>query len=293
MPSRSMTGFGSGRASVGTEEISVELKAVNHKFCEVKVRLPRELSSLEPVAAKQVKDRVARGAIDVTLRRASSTQSGDVPKVDLALAKHYRAALSEIAKATGVPDQPELRDIALQAGVLRLEEPAVDLDSAQKALHTALAQALDGLSAMRAHEGDAIAADLHSRLAKLRALVAQLELLAPRAVDEYKTRLNKRIAELSGGLQLEPARLVQEVALFADRTDVAEELTRLAAHFTQFDALLKGDEPAGRKLDFLVQEMHREVNTTGSKSQHPEISSRVVELKSELERLREQVQNVE
>src|SRR5215831_16004382 len=101
---RSMTGFGSGRASSGTEEISVELKAVNHKFCEVKVRLPRELSALEPLAVKQVKDRISRGAVDLTLRRASATQSGDVPKVDLALAKHYRAALSEIAKATGVPD---------------------------------------------------------------------------------------------------------------------------------------------------------------------------------------------
>jgi len=290
---KSMTGFGSGRASAGSEEISVELKAVNHKFCEVKVRLPRELSTLEPLAMKQVKDRVQRGAVDLTLRRASATTSGDVPKVDLALARHYRAALAEIAKATGVPDQPELRDIALQAGVLRLEEPAVDLDSAQKALHAALGQALDGLNSMRVHEGAAIAADLNSRLAKLRAVTAQLELLAPRAVDEYRSRLNKRIAELSQGHPLDPARLAQEVALFADRTDVAEELTRLSAHFNQFDQLLKSDEPAGRKLDFLVQEMHREVNTTGSKSQHAEISTRIVELKSELERLREQVQNVE
>ncbi len=290
---KSMTGFGSGRASAGTEEISVELKAVTHKFCEVKVRTPRELSSLEPLAVKQVKDRVARGAVELTLRRASSTIGGEVPKVDLELAKHYRAALSQIAQATGVPDQPELRDIALQAGVLRLEETAVDLDAAGKALTQALGQALDGLNSMRLHEGLAIATDLTSRLAKLRAVVAQLELLAPQAVDEYKARLNKRIAELSGGHPLEPARLAQEVALFADRTDVAEELTRLSAHFKQFDELLHSKEPAGRKLDFLVQEMHREVNTTGSKSQHPEISTRVVELKSELERLREQVQNVE
>ncbi len=290
---KSMTGFGSGRASVGPEELSVELKAVNHKFCEVKVRTPRELASLEPLAVKQVKDRIARGAIEVTLRRASATLGGDVPKVDLALARHYRAALAEIARATGVPDQPELRDIALQAGVLRLEEAQVDLESAGRALTQALEQALDGLTAMRVHEGLAIATDLTTRLAKLRAVVAQLELLAPQAVGEYKARLEKRIAELSGGHPLEPARLAQEVALFADRTDVAEELTRLAAHFKQFDELLHAKEPSGRKLDFLVQEMHREVNTTGSKSQHPEISSRVVELKSELERLREQVQNVE
>ena len=150
---KSMTGFGSGRASAGTEEISVELKAVNHKFCEVKVRTPRELATLEPLAVKQVKDRVARGAVELTLRRASSTVGGEVPKVDLELARHYRAALSQIAQATGVPDQPELRDIALQAGVLRLEETAADLDAAGQALTKALGQALDGLTSMRTHEG--------------------------------------------------------------------------------------------------------------------------------------------
>jgi len=290
---RSMTGFGAGRAAVGSEDVSVELRSVNAKFIEVKARLPRELSSLEPLAIKVVKDRLARGTVDLTVKRALRSANGVVPTVDPHLAKEYRRALSEVAKAAGLPDDVAVRDVALMPNVIRLEEPQADVEDAGKALDKALGLALDALSKMRQREGEAIGVDLSTRLDTVARVVGELKGLAPRAVDAYRDRLAERVAELTRGVPLDPSRLAQEVALLAERTDVAEELTRLDSHLGQFRALMAAPEPAGRKMDFLVQEMHREVNTTGSKSQHAEIAGRVVTLKAELERIREQVQNVE
>ncbi|MEW6433829.1 MAG: YicC/YloC family endoribonuclease [Myxococcota bacterium] len=290
---RSMTGFGSGQATQAGESISVELKSVNHKFCEVKVRLPRELAALEVNVQKTVKDRVVRGAVEVTVRRAGRTGTGLVPQADVGLAKEYRRAWSELASALGVPDEVRLRDIALLPNVIRVEEAQVNLDDATRALDQALAAALDGLGAMRTKEGESLEADLAARIALVSSTVTELVGLAPKAVEEHRARLAERLAELARGVTVDPQRLAQEVAIFAERTDVAEEMTRLRSHIAQFEALLAAKEPVGRKMDFLVQEMHREVNTTGAKSQHPEISARVVALKAELERIREQVQNVE
>jgi len=290
---RSMTGFGAGQATKATESISVELKSVNHKFCEVKVRLPRELANLEPVVQKHVKEHVSRGALEVSVRRALMTATGLVPQADVGLAREYRRAYSELAAALGVPDEVRLRDIATLPNVIRVEEPQVHLEDATIALTAALAAALEGLSTMREKEGQSLSADLAARLGVVGTLVKELTALAPKVVEEYRARLAERIAELARGVTVDPQRLAQEVAFFAERTDVAEEMTRLNSHLAQFVALLDAKEPVGRKMDFLVQEMHREVNTTGSKSQHPDISSRVVALKAELERIREQVQNVE
>lgn len=290
---RSMTGFGSGTASAGVESLTVEVKSVNHKFCEVKARLPRELNALEASLQKTIKDRVARGAVDVSVRRASRTSTGVVPTVDLGLAREYRRAWSELARALELPDTPSVRDIAQQLNVIRLEEPQLSLDDATRAVEAALNQALEQFRLMREKEGQALKTDLETRLALVEQWVKEVKTLAPQAIDAYRARLSERIAELSKGVTVDPQRLAQEVAFFAERTDVAEEMTRLDSHLVQFKALLASTEPAGRKMDFLVQEMHREVNTTGSKSQHAEISSRVMLLKAELERIREQVQNVE
>jgi uncharacterized protein (TIGR00255 family) len=288
-----MTGFGAGRSRIEAEDVSVELKAVNHKFSEVKARLPRELSALESVVVKAVKDRLARGAVEVFVKRQATSASGLVPTVDVALAQQYRQALRQVAVAIGAPDDVSLREVALQPGVIRMEEPGVNLEHAERALGQALEQALAGLLEMRRKEGEALKADLEGRIGMVEASSREVAALAPRAVAEYRQRLEERIAELARGVTLDPQRMVQEVAYFAERTDIAEEMTRLASHLTQFRALIASPEPAGRKMDFLVQEMHREVNTTGSKSQHPEISTRVVAMKAELERIREQVQNVE
>jgi uncharacterized protein (TIGR00255 family) len=290
---KSMTGFGVGRATQGGEEISIELKSLNHKFCEVKVRLPRELSALEPVLAKRVKDRLARGAVEVTVKRQVPTGASTAPVVDTALAKEYRRAFAELAAATGVSDEVPLSVLINQPGVLRMEERSVNLDEAGRATDTALSQALEALTKMREVEGAAIRADLEARLAWVAEQAKDIAVLAPRAIEDYLARLKERVADLSRAGPVDPQRLAQEVALFADRTDVAEEMTRLTSHLAQFKALIEGAEPSGRRMDFLVQEMHREVNTTGSKSQSVDISQRVVALKAELERIREQVQNVE
>ena len=290
---QSMTGFGAGRAAHGEEDVSVELKSVNHKFCEVKARLPRELAALEPAVVKLIKSRISRGAVDLSVKRASRSASGTVPVVDAALAREYRRAFAEIAAASGLADTTTVAQLASQNGVLRMEEPAVDAAAAGTALDAALLIALDALVQMRGVEGKSVAHDLKTRLDDIAMRVKRLATLAPQSVEAWQKQLTDRVTELSRGMAVDPQRLAQEVAIFAERTDVAEELTRLNSHIEQFKTLLASDEPAGRKLDFLVQEMHREVNTTGSKSQHADISVEIVALKAELERVREQVQNVE
>lgn len=290
---KSMTGFGSGKASVGGEELSVEARSVNHKFCEVKVRLPRELSALETQVAKFAKERLSRGAIEIFARRGLAPSTQGAPTVDFELAREYRSALAQLADSLGFPDDVSVRDIASQPGVIRVEERGTDLETAGKALMLATEEALNGVVRMRTLEGEAIAADLGTRLALLEATAEELAKLAPGVVEEYRRRLTDRISELLKDTVVDPQRIAEEVVFFAERTDVAEEITRLRSHLKQFRELLDGREPAGRRMDFLVQELHREVNTTGSKSQSVEISKRIVAMKAELERVREQVQNVE
>ncbi len=289
---RSMTGFGAGHGASGGEELDVEVRSVNHKFCEVKVRAPRELAALELDATKLVKDRLARGGVEVSLRRPGSA-TALAPKVDVALAESYARAFAEIAARLRLSGGPTLSDVIGAEGVVRLEERAVDLDAAREALRAALGAALDALVAMRAREGEALGHDLHGRLSRIEALVARVAELVPAALAAHEARMQERVQELARGVVVDPQRLAQEIAILADRTDVTEEITRLRSHVAQVRALLASGEPAGRKLDFLVQEMHREVNTIGSKSQSADIAACVVELKAEIERMREQVQTVE
>ncbi|HET8734157.1 MAG TPA: YicC/YloC family endoribonuclease [Anaeromyxobacteraceae bacterium] len=289
---RSMTGFGAGRAAAGGETLEAEVRSVNHKFCEVKARLPREMGALETELVRQVKDRLARGGVEFTLRRTAA-RGTLAPRVDAELAAEYARAFEEVRSRLGLAGPVALADVLGAAGVVSLEERAVDLDAVRGASATALAAALDALVAMREREGEALARDLETRLGAVERLAARLAEISPRSVEDYRARLHERVAELSRGLAPDPVRLATEVALFADRTDVTEELTRLASHVAQMRGLLASGEPAGRKMDFLVQEMHREANTVGSKSQSADAAAAVVALKAEIERMREQVQNVE
>jgi uncharacterized protein (TIGR00255 family) len=288
-----MTGFGAGQATVDAEELSVEVRSWNHKFCEVKVRLPRELASLEPGIVKAVKERVARGSVEVFIKRHRLGESAGAPAVDIALAREYFAALSSLAAELRLAGEVRMQDIAAQPGVISVKEREVDLAKASKALETSLVHALDRLTEMRELEGQAIETDLRARLSLIQELASQVKALGPKVLAEYQQRLSERVAELARGVVIDPQRLAQEIAFFAERSDIAEEITRLFSHLDQFRKLSQAPEPSGRKMEFLVQEMNREVNTAGSKSQHPEISSRVVAMKAELERVREQVQNVE
>lgn len=289
----SMTGFGAGRGRAGEEEISVEIRAVNHKFCEVKPRFPSELAPLETDVVRQVKEGVRRGALDVIIRRSSGARSLFVPRIDVALAREYVATLKQVGEQLGLEQNLGVAELAQIEGLVVLESRALDLEGARAAVRQAVDEALLGLRAMREREGQALAADLSKRINDLRAMAEKVRGLSPGSVESYRTRLGERIAELSRGIPVDPQRLAQEVALFADRVDVAEEQTRLDAHFGAFERLVASEEPAGRRMDFLVQEIHREVNTIGSKSQSAEIAELVVGMKAEVERVREQVQNVE
>jgi uncharacterized protein (TIGR00255 family) len=289
---RSMTGFGAGRGGAAGETVEAEVRSVNHKFCEVKARLPREMASLETELVRQVKDRLARGGVEFSLRR-SAARGALSPRVDVDLAAEYARAFEEVRERLGLSGEVSLSEVLSADGVVTLEERAVDLESARIAAGEALSAALEALLSMREREGAALSRDLEGRLAVVEGLAARLAELSPLSVETYRARLHERVAELSRGLAPDPVRLATEVALFADRTDVTEELTRLASHVAQMRGLLASGEPAGRKMDFLVQEMHREANTVGSKSQSAEAATAVVSLKAEIERMREQVQNVE
>jgi len=289
-----MTGFGAGRAQAGGDTVAVELRSVNGKFCDVRSHLPRDLAALEPVVAKIVKARVARGVVDVSVRReAPGSIRGATPRVDVPLAAAYAKALREMRSELGLEGDVTVHDLVGLEGVVGLAEPSLDPGPAAECLERALSAALDALEEMRRREGEALARDLIARLVAIEKGASAIGAAAPQSVEGYRDRLAARVAELSRGMPADPARLAQEVAFFADRVDVAEELTRLASHLAQIRALIGSDAPVGRRLEFLLQEVNREVNTIGSKSQHAGIAAQVVELKAELERMREQIANVE
>lgn len=289
----SMTGFGAGTAQDGGEAIAVELRSVNGKFCEVKARLPRELASLELEIARRVKARIARGNVDVAVRRDGGGSAALAARVNAALLQSYAEALRAAARDAGLEESLGIRDLLGLDGVTSLEERPPDLEAAGRAVQAALEQALDALVTVRRREGSSLEEDLRARTATLRQLVREAERLVPASVDTYRERLRGRLAELAPGLEVDSGRLEQEVVIFAERTDVAEELTRLSTHLEELERLLGESAPAGRRMEFLLQEINREANTLGSKSQATALARVVVEMKVELERLREQSQNVE
>ncbi len=289
----SMTGFGSGRSCGGDAEFSVELRSVNHKFCDVKLRMPFELSPLEGELVRFIKERIARGSIDVSIKRPKAASEGISLVVNQKLAADYLEAANALAASLGVQPVADIRSLLSVDGVIVKETQPLDLDALKVPLFAALSQAIDALKNMRRREGEALRDDLLGRLKFIQERVAVIKTLTPQTVESYRQRLDERIAELTKGIPLDPQRLAQEVALFADKVDVAEETTRLDTHLRAFEGMLRSDEAVGRKMDFLIQEINREVNTIGSKSQSTDVASLVIELKAEIERVREQVQNIE
>lgn len=289
----SMTGFGSGRSCEGDAEFSVELRSVNHKFCDVKVRMPFELAPLEGELVRFIKERVSRGTIDVSIKRPKLSAEGVSLVVNPKLAADYLEAANALAASLGLTPLSDIRSLISVEGIIVKETPPLDLDALKPPLFAALSQAIEALKAMRLKEGEALRDDLLKRLAFIRKRVALIKTLTPQTVESYRQRLDERIADLTRGIALEPQRLAQEVALFADKVDVAEETTRLDTHLRAFEGMLRSDEAVGRKMDFLIQEINREVNTIGSKSQSADVAAVVIELKAEIERIREQVQNIE
>ncbi len=291
----SMTGRGVAAAAGRLARVEVELSSVNRKQLDVDVGLPRCLASFAAPVQQRVQSRLARGRVTGEIRATwtEAAQASGV-RVDLGLARAAVEALRAAAKKLDLPDDLQASDLLALPGLVTLERSARDLETLWPLVRQALDAALAKLQAMRKKEGAALGRDLRARLATLRKLAREIAARAPGVAATYRANLLARIAAALPGSDLAAdERLLKEVALFADKADVAEELVRLDSHFRQAEDLLKQGGVVGRALDFLVQEMGREINTVGSKANDAEIARRVVAAKAELERFREQVQNVE
>lgn len=290
---KSMTGYGKAEAVTADGKISVEIRSVNHRYGEVSVKLPRQLLALEGEIKKRVSDRFKRGKIDLFLVFEPPAGGAVLPQVNLAMAKAYHDAFVALNHHLGIYEPVSVALILAQKDVLSSQEMTADMERISEALFSTLSAAMDSFEGMRSMEGEALFAEIDGRITIISAIVESIAVRAPQAVAANVERLKERVGRLVADMQLDEMRLAQEVALIADRMEITEELVRLRSHFKQFDSVMKVDEPVGRKLDFLLQEMNREVNTIGSKANDAAIAAMVVELKSEMEKVREQIQNVE
>lgn len=291
---RSMTGYGRGEAAAGGIKVTVELNSVNRKQSDVSIVLPRELAELEPRIRDEINAVLARGKINVVVAwHRSAGADTDRVQLDEGLARAYLFAIRRLQRRLELDGGVTLDTILRAPGVMQLRELDMDAARVWPLVETALQQALVGAVQMREREGKHLAADLAKRLRWMEREVAAIRKLAPRALERYREQLRARVAAAGVELAADDERLLREVVLYADRCDIAEELTRLESHFRQFRECFRREEPVGRTLDFLTQEMNREINTIGSKANAAEISRRVVGLKAELEKIREQVQNIE
>lgn len=288
-----MTGFGRGAATKEMWQATVELSAVNRKQAEVVVQAPRELNELDARIRKAVLVVVSRGRVQVSIQLERSQSNGAGFQVDSALAQGFVAAFTALSAVVGHPVVPLAADFLRQPGIIAAGHGDMDPETAWLAVEPALTDALAQLGAMRASEGSHLKQDFLCRLEVLVSLVKKIATEAPGRLTRQRELLFKRLRD--AGLELDPAdeRVAKEIALFADRCDVSEELTRLDSHFSKFREYLESTEPPGRALDFLCQELFREFNTIGSKANDASIAQTIVEAKTELEKIREQVQNIE
>lgn len=290
---KSMTGYGKSESITDSGKLSVEIRSVNHRYGEISIKLPRQFMPLEGEIKKSVASRFKRGKIDIFINFEQPSGGTALPQVNFALAKAYHEAFMALNHHLGIYEPVPASIIIAQKDVLISQEMAPDMEGISKVLFKTLEEAMDSFGAMRSLEGEALHAEIAGRIAIVRETVETVAVRSPAAVAANIDRLRERIVKLLTDLQLDEMRFAQEAALIADRMEITEELVRLRSHFKQFDSLMQSDEPVGRKLDFLLQEMNREVNTIGSKANDAEIAAMVVELKSEMEKVREQIQNVE
>ena len=288
---RSMTGYGAGTAETADYRVVVEMKAVNQRFLEIAPHMPRAFGAWEGDLRELIRTRVARGKLDVYVSFEDRSEKRYAVHVNEGLARAYYAALGRVARAVDAPLSDGVRMTAAYEGVITIREDA-ELSGARTVFLDAAARALDALDVMRLAEGAHIVRDFEKRLARLEEQREEVKRHAPQIVADYRAHLTEVLAEFRT-VTPDETRIMQETALYADRVNVTEELVRLASHFAQFRTILAEEEPVGRRLDFLLQEINRETNTIGSKVNSAAIQQVVVAMKNEVEKLREQVQNLE
>ncbi len=290
---RSMTGYGKGQAAATGLSLTVEIRSVNHRYSDMTAKLPRVLMALEGEIKKKAGERLRRGKIDIFVNLEVEGTAGLLPRLNKPLAEAYVDLFKEMQLLLTPGGEIPLSMLASQRDVivLREEEPAEG--NILPLLEAALEKALQATENMRLAEGESTRQDVESRLAIIVELLGEVESRAPQVPLEWQSKLSDRLARLAPEVAFDPQRVAQEIAIFADRCDITEEIVRFRSHLQQFRLLLTAAEPVGRQMDFLVQELNRETNTMGSKSNDADLTRMVVALKAELEKVREQVQNVE
>ena len=289
----SMTGYGKGNRILNGKDITVEVKSVNHRYFEYSGRMSRHFMFLDDRIKKEIQSKISRGKIEMSLTVRNVDTSDTKIERDLPLARSYYDALESIRSELGLINGTDVATIAGFDGVLVRVKNEEDTEQLWRDVRTVLNDALDEFVSMRAAEGEKLREDVLDKLANLERMVAAVEERAPERVTAYRERLYSKLKEVLEDRQIDDARIVTEAAIFADRVAVDEETTRLHSHFAQFRGILDAKEPRGKKLDFLVQEINRETNTIGSKSNDLTVTGLVVDMKSEIEKIREQIQNIE
>ncbi|MCK9526177.1 MAG: YicC family protein [Limnochordia bacterium] len=290
---RSMTGFGRGEAKDSRFSVQVEVKAVNHRYLDLFFRIPKQYSQLEETVRSIITRRASRGRLEVILSLEDFGVQERTVETNTALLQGYLRALRTIQAELETDEPVKLSDLLSLPGVLEVDEPTTDWEDLHKVVAEATDLAMDGLEAMRVAEGRSLFEDLQQKILLIEDLRQAVAAQAPGVIIDYRNRLRERLGELLDGTTITEERFLGEVAIFADRCSVDEELVRLTSHIEQFRETLQAGDSVGRKLDFLIQEMNREVNTIGSKANNVHIAGLVVNLKSELEKVREQIQNIE
>lgn len=289
---KSMTGYGKGSCEREGRTLSVELKSVNNRFLDLNCKLPRNFLFLEDRLRKVLQKELVRGRVDAFLTYEDKRELPREVQIDLRLCRGYAEAAAQAAEACHLPNDLTVTSLLRLPDVIRPSAPEEDAEELTALLDGALADAVAALERMREAEGEVLKKDLAEHFERVRALVEEIRTRAPHVAEELGARLKDRVSEILAGVEVDEARLLNEVTFYADRVNIDEELTRLDSHILQGEALLADAQPQGRKLDFLVQELNREANTICSKSNDQKVTALALELKSEIEKIREQVQNV-
>lgn len=290
---KSMTGYGSAKGSAEGLEISIELKSVNNRYLDTSVRLPRSFLFAEDAVKSAVQSHISRGKVDVFVSVDSSSADNMTVKVNEPLLRGYLEALRHIAEEYKLSDDLSVMNVSRFPDVLSVEKKDLDAEAISAAICQIMEKALCDFDSMRLREGEKLRDDVLSRLATIEGLVSTVEAEAPKTVAAYRARLEQKMAEVLGSTGIDENRILAEAAIFADHIAVDEETVRLRSHMAQLKTMINGSSPTGRKIDFLIQEFNREANTIGSKCQNSEMAHIVVDLKSEIEKIREQIQNIE
>ena len=289
---RSMTGYGRGNISKNDREYQIEIKSVNHRYLDISVKMPRQLSYLEDAIKKEISSRVKRGKVDIFITFNNNSLEGRTIKINTELAHAYIEELKKLSEKEDILSDIQVIEISKYPDVLNIKN-AQDDDKIKEEVIEVLNDAIDNFISMRQAEGSKISEDLLKRLDYIQEKVTEISKLSTGLIEEYVVKLETRIKEILKDQELDKQRLAQEVVIYADKCSVEEEITRLNSHILQFKNLLNSDEAVGKKLDFIVQEMNRETNTIGSKANNLNITNNVIDLKTEIENIREQIQNIE